>query len=63
MIIVISHFPTNIINFINGINPIKSYIKTEMNNKGYIIENKKIIETKENIFNTKETSNNPPKKI
>ena len=61
-IIIILHFPTNIINFINGINPIKSYIKNEMNNKGYIIENKKIIETKENIINSKETSNNPPKK-
>ena len=62
VIIIIFHFPTNIINVINGINPIKSYIKNEMNNKGYIIENKKMIETKENIFNTKETSNNPPKK-
>ena len=62
VIIIIFHFPTNIINFINGINPIKSYIKNEMNSKGYIIENKKNIETKENIINTKETSNNPPKK-
>ena len=60
-IIIIFHFPTNIINFINGLNPIKSYIKNEMNSKGYIIENKKISETKENIINAKEISSNPPK--
>ena len=36
-ILAIFHIPTYIMLFINGINPVKNYIKKEMNNKGYLI--------------------------
>ena len=37
---IIFHFPLYVIYSINGINPIKNYINNEMNDNGYIIENK-----------------------
>ena len=72
-IIIILHFPINIAYFLHGINPIKKYINNEMSSKGYgvnlknknkrnSVKSKTIRTTGENIKNTKENSNNPPKK-
>ena len=72
---IIFHIPTYIFTFINGINPIQSYIKNEMKNKGYTIKDKddleypKVESKKDILSNIKETIaeedenyNAPPKR-
>ena len=50
LIMNILNFISFIFYFINGINPIKNYIRNEMNNKGYISDNNKNIQTTEQNF-------------
>ena len=41
-ILTIFHTPTYLLYFINGINPLKSYIRNEMNSKGYEVKHSNI---------------------
>ena len=66
-IFTIVHIPTYIFYFINGINPVKNYIKNEMNNKGYTVKHNNLkneegltsqrIETTKNIITNSKKRN------
>ena len=55
-VLILSQIPSYIILFINGINPIQNYIKNEMNNKGYSVEDNN--SEKEKEINVKKLSSN-----
>ena len=46
-ILTVLHIPAYIFLFINGINPVQSYISKEMSNKGYIVNNNSLGKEKE----------------
>ena len=67
-ILIISHIPIYAYYFIKGINPIKTYIHDEMNNKGYVINQQagyqfpRIESSKKININSNIIQNNPPNK-
>ena len=57
-LLILAQIPSYVLLFINGINPIKTYILNEMNNKGYSIEENNSEKEKEKEINIQKLGSN-----